>query len=98
VRGASIVGCQRAAMRRAADVHHLLRPAELVDGFGDEAVRPGLSRALDLGVAATATTLGFVEDARVSRGERLVGEERTGFRDLAVRQVDSGRGRPVLAE
>ncbi|MHC2781369.1 hypothetical protein ACVMBZ_000576 [Bradyrhizobium liaoningense] len=82
-----VVGREHAAMRRAADVHHLLRPAEPVDGFRNEALRPGLARALDLGVAAAAAALGFAEDAGVGCGQRLVGEERAGFRHLTVRKI-----------
>ncbi len=43
-----VVGGEHAAMRAARGVHHLLRAAEAVDRLGDEALRPGLARALDL--------------------------------------------------
>ena len=36
-------------MALAGGVHDLLRAAELVDRLGDEALRPSLARALDLG-------------------------------------------------
>lgn len=93
-----VVGREHAAMRRAADVHHLLRPAELVDGLRDEALRPGFARAFDLGVAASAAALGFAEDAGVGCCQRLVDEERSGFRHLTVRKIHRGRGRPMLTE
>ena len=52
-------------MRRAADVHDFLRAAELVDRFGDEAVRPGFARALDLRDAVAAGAFGLVQDAGI---------------------------------
>ena len=85
-------------MRRAADVHHVLRAAESVDRLGDEALRPGFARALDLRVAVAAGALGFLQDAGIGFRQRLVGEQRAGLRHLAVRQIDRGRGRPVRAE
>lgn len=93
-----VVGCEHAAMRRAADIHDLLRAAELVDRFGDKTFRPGLARPFDLGIAAAAAALGFAQDPGVGGRQRLVGEQRAGLRHLAVRQIDRGRCRPVLAE
>ena len=89
---------QHAGMRRAAGVHHLLGAAELVDGFRDEALRPDLSRLLDLRDAVGAGALGFLQDARVGRGQRLVGEQLAGFGGLAVPEIDRRRRRPVIAE
>ena len=73
-----VVGGEHAAMRRAADIHHFLGAAELVDRFGHKTLRPRLSRALDLGDAVAARALGFVQDAGVGFRERLVGEDRAG--------------------
>ncbi len=93
-----VVGAEHAAMRRAADVHDLLRAAELIDRLGDEAVRPGFPRALDLRNAIGACALGFLQDTGVSFGKSFVGEERAGFWHLIIWQIDLRRRGPVLAE
>ena len=85
-------------MPLAAGVHDLLGAAEAVDRFGDKAVRPGFARALDLRDAIAAGALGFLDDAAIGCRERLVGEQRAGRRHFVVRQIDRGRGRPILAE
>ena len=85
-------------MWRAAGIHHLLGAAELVDGFCDEALRPDLSRLLDLGDAVGARAFRFLQNARVGRGQNLVGEQLAGFGGLAARHVDRRRRRPMLAE
>ena len=65
----------------------------------DEALRPDLSRLLDLRDAVAAGALGFLQHARVGRGQRLVGEQLAGLRHgLPSRQIDRRRRRPVLAE
>ena len=92
-----VVAGEHAAMTLAAGVHDVLGAAEAIDRLGDEALRPDVARPFDLGVAA-AGALGFAQHPRVSVGERLVGEQRAGRRHRAVRQVDGGRGRPMLAE
>jgi hypothetical protein len=82
-------------MALAAGVHDFLGAAETVDRFGDEAMRPGLARALDLPLPIAAGAFGVVEDARVGRRQRWVGEQRSGGRHRAVRQIDRRRCRPV---
>ena len=93
-----VLAGEHALVRRAADVHHLLRAAELVDRLGDEALRPDLARLLDLRDAVAAGALGFLQHARIGRGERLVGEHHALLGHLAAGQIHRGRGRPVLAE
>ena len=89
---------EHAAMRRAAGVHQRLRAAEAVDRFGDETLRPDFARAFDLGLSIAAGAFGFTQNAGISRGEGLVGEERSGFRDFAAGKIDFRRCRPVIAE
>src|ERR1700675_255788 len=67
-----VVGAEHAAMRRAADVHDLLRPAELIDRLGDKAMRPGFPRPLDLRDAVGACALGFLQDAGIRFGKSFV--------------------------
>src|SRR5579883_3655829 len=67
-----VVGGEHAAMPFAAGIHDLLRAAEAVDRFGDKAPAPRLARAFDLRDAIAACTLGFFDDAGVSRRERGV--------------------------
>ncbi len=87
---------EHAGVRRAAGVHHLLRAAELVDRLGDEALRPDLARLLDLRDAVAAGALGFLQHARVGRGECLVGEHHALLGHLAVR-ADRPRPRSASA-
>ena len=84
--------------RSPAGIHDFLGAAEAIDRLGDEALRPGQARRLDLPDAIAARALGLAQDARVGVGQRLVGEQRAGRRHLAARQVDRRRGRPMLAE
>ena len=85
-------------MRRARNVHDLLRPAELVDRFRHEPLRPGLARAFDLGGAVASRALGFFENAGIGFRKPLVGEERAGFWDFVVRQIDRRRRLPMPPE
>jgi hypothetical protein len=85
-------------MAPAARVHDLLGAAEAIDRLGDEAVRPGCARPLDLRNAIAAGALGFFQDAQIGRGECLVGEQRNGRRHRVVGQIDRRRGRPVCAK
>ena len=66
--GRHVLRRQHALVAAARDVHHLLRAAEPVDRLGDEALAPGLARALDLGLAAAAAGLGLLQDALVGLG------------------------------
>ena len=93
-----VVATQHAAMRRAADVHDVLRAAELVDRFGDKAMRPRFARAFDLRDAVGAGAFRLLQDAGIGFREFLVGEQRAGFGHFIVRQIDRGRGGPVLPE
>ena len=93
-----VVGGEHAAVARSARVHHLLRAAETIDRFGDESVRPGFARPLDLGDAVAAGAFGFGQDADIGRRQRFVGEQRSGCRNRAVRQIHRRRGRPMFAE
>ena len=93
-----VLAGEHAAMALAAGVHDLLGAAEAVDRLGDEALRPGQPRLLDLLDAIAAGAFGLAQHARVGVGQRLVGEQRAGRRQLAAGQVDRGRRRPVRAE
>ena len=93
-----VVGRQYAAMPLAARIHDVLSTAEAVDSFGDKSVAPRSARALDLGDAIASRAFGFFDDAAIGGRERRVGEQRTGRWHFVVRQVDRGRGRPMLAE
>ena len=61
----------------------LLVAAEAVDRLGDEALAPDLARALDLGLAAAAARLGFLEDAQIGVADRRVAEQRAGAGTLS---------------
>ena len=93
-----VLAGQHAAMALPRSVHNLLRAAEAIDRFGDEALRPRLARALDLGLAAAAAALRLAQDTVVSRSHLRIGEHGAGRRHLAVAQIDRRRGRPVIAE
>ena len=93
-----VLSGQHAPVGLAGDVHDVLGAAETVDRLGDEALAPRLPRPFDLGLAATATGLGFLEDAGIGVAERDVAEQRHGLRHVATRQEYGGRGLPVGAE
>ena len=82
-RAAGADGC--AAMAFAATVHHVLRAAETVDRLGDKAVAPCTPRPFDLRDPLAAGAFGFLDDAAIGCGQRLVGEERARRRQFVVR-------------
>ncbi len=92
-----VVAGQHAAMAPAGGVHDVLRAAELVDRFRDEALAPRLARALDLGLAVAAV-LRLAQDALVGVGDLRIGEMRAGLRHLAAGQIHRRRRRPVFVE
>ena len=57
-----------------------------------------LRARFDLRDAVAAGAFGFLQDAGIGLGKRLVGEERAGFWHFIVGQIDRGRGGPVLPE
>ena len=85
-------------MALAAGVHHVLSAAEIVDRLRDKALRPGLARAFDLRDPIAASAFGLVEDAKIGRRQRRIGEQRPGRRHRVVRQVDRSRCRPIRAK
>ncbi len=89
---------EHAAMTTATDVHDFRVAAELVDRFGDKALAPNLARAPDHRLATAASGFGLVKDALVGFGVANVTEQRALLRHLGPRQIDLGRGRPVVAE
>jgi len=67
-------------MRRAADVHDFLRAARnLSIRFGNEAFRPCLARAFDLGDAIAAGAFGFLQYARIGFRQPLLVKSVPGF-------------------
>ena len=77
---------------------HDLSPVQVgADGLGHESVIERAARRLDLHVAVSAGRLGFVQDSLVGRGQGRIGEPGPGGRHPA-REVDLGRGGPVIAE
>ena len=60
-----VLAAQQAFVALARDVQQLFVGVEAVDRLGDEALAPRLARALDLGLAAAAAGLGFLDDAQV---------------------------------
>ena len=69
-----VVAGKHTAMPRTAGVHDLLGAAETVDGVGDEALRPGFARPLNLSNAIATAAFGFLEDAQIRFRKRLVDE------------------------
>ena len=93
-----VLAGEHAAMPLAAGVHDLLGAAEAIDRLGDEALRPGHARLLDLLDPIAAGALGLAQHARIGLGQRRVGEQRADRRHVAARQIDRRRRRPMLFE
>ena len=80
---------EHALVRRATHVHHRLRSAEFVDRRGDKALRPNLTRLLDLRDAIGARAVGY-DELPAGADIVVVCTPPQRHADQAVRLLDAG--------